>query len=530
LVGCHGELLMSTRGPFHRSHEGERGATAILVALSLLMLMGFAAIAVDAGIAFSERRQQASAADVGALASLQFAKTTLGTPTECTGLSGEDLAACRGAFEALDVIEGTVPGRYVLADWTACNDPDDDALGYTQHSHISDCISFTSNLQRARVVLPGTDVETAFARPLGFELIGVGAFAEAGLELNIVGGVLPFAIGPSGAGLDQACFTAGDTSNLDTPPCGSGTEGNYGKLDLRLYGNENYATPTICTGSNAQRMRTNLTAGSDHPLEPASKSPGIVNDVGNCANITNPVDQVDTWTGNAAGAITDGLIFGASSPTLEGRLMCKGSPSTNTTNEDYPLGPYESSACATINTNHPEAYDHTPLWTYVDSGAPGTAPGGECAPGQTTSRQGMEECINWWKSSAPPKSDPSWQPLFTEDILESPRFAGIPILDADPGGGSGSYLITEFRPVYLETTYFKCNANSCDTVHSPGESSTGACPSPLTANDWSCGWAGNGNKAVEALSAFVLDLDMLPDSISSRFPYQDGTIVYNLYK
>ncbi len=525
---------MSKWNLLQRSHDGERGASAILVAASLLLLMGFAAIAVDAGIGFSERRQQSSASDVGALAALQFAKTTLGTPAECTGLTNEDLAACRGAVEALDVIEGTLPGRYVSGDWNACDDPDDDTLGYTQDSGISDCISFTPNLQRSRVVLPGTEVDTAFSRPLGFNFIGVGAFAEASLEMDIVGGVLPFAVGPSGAGLNQACFTAGDTSNLDTPPCGSGTEGNYGKLDLRLYGNENYGTPTICTGSNAERMSTNLTAGSDHPLEPASKSPGVVNDVTNCSNITNPVDQVDTWTGNAAGAVSDGLIYGSSNPTLEGRLMCKGSLSTNTADENYPIGSYESSRCEQINNNHPEKYDHSPLWDYVTSGAPGTSPGGECAPGQTTDREGMEDCIGWWKLNAPPKSDPSWQPLFTVDILESPRFAGVPILDSDPGGGSGSYLITEFRPIYIETTYLGCNANTCSIVHSPGEDTASspppACPNPLTASDWSCGWPGTGNKNFEALSAFMLDLDMLPNEISEKFPYQDGTVVYNLYK
>lgn len=538
--GRNVELSMSRRKLIQGSHKGEKGASAILVAASLLLLMGFAAIAVDAGIAFSERRQQASGADVGSLAALQFAKTTLtATHPDCSGLSNEDYAACRGAEEAVAVIDGTLPGRYSDADWDACKDPDK-PVDYSQPSYISECISFTHNLQRSRILLPGTDVDTAFSRPLGFNLIGVGAFAEAGLELDIVGGVLPFAIGPSGAGLNQACFTAGDTSNLDTPPCGSGTEGNYGKLDLRLYGNENYGTPTICTGSNAERMSTNLTAGSDHPLEPTSKSPGVVNDVTNCNNITNPVDSVDTWTGNAAGAVSDGLIYGSSNPTLEGRLMCKGSLSTLTADEDYPLGSFESSRCEDINNNHPEDYDHSPLWDYVDSGAPGTAPGGECAPGQTTDRQGMEECIDWWKDNAPEKwlspgvMNPSWQPLFSTDILESPRFAGVPILDSDPGGGTGSYLITEFRPIYLETTYLGCNANTCSIVHSPGEHSTSspppACPNPLTASDWSCGWPGTGNKNFEALSAFILDLEMLPTEIAEKFPYQDGTVVYNLYK
>lgn len=516
---------------FRRSSDGERGASAILVAASLLLLMGFAAIAVDAGIAFSERRQQASGADVGALAALQFAKTTLGTPAECTGLTDDDdLAACRGAVEALDVIEGTLPGRYVATDWTACNDPDDDSLGYTQHSHVSDCISFTENLQRSRVVLPGTEVDTAFSRPIGFEFIDVSAFAEAGLELDIIGGVRPFAIGPSGASSDHACFAAGDTENLNAAPCGPGTEGNYGKLDVFLYGNEDYPTPRICTGSNSQRLTTNIVAGSDHPMEPRGSKPAV-HETANCANMANPVNQFDVSTGNAAGPVQDGLFKGITTPpNLEGVLLCKGTtvPSSDTSREDYPLATYESLRCQSVLNTHPEDIDDTSLANYVRSGAPGTAPGGACAPGQVKDRPGMENCLDWWND--PPAKSGS---LFSSAVVTSPRFMAIPILDKDPGNGSSvKYNITEFRPVYLETIYLGCSANTCSVVHSPGEltSPPPPCPATLTAATWNCGWPGSGNKNLEAVSAFVLTLDMLPDDIAEKFPFQEGTVVYNLYK
>jgi hypothetical protein len=32
------------------------------------------------------------------------------------------------------------------------------------------------------------------------------------------------------------------------------------------------------------------------------------------------------------------------------------------------------------------------------------------------------------------------------------------------------------------------------------------------------------------MTAFILTLDMLPDEIADNFPYQDGSIVYNLYR
>jgi len=496
----------------------------MLVAVSLMVLIGFAAIAVDSGIAYADRREQQSAADVGALAALQFAKTTLPT-TNCGALSDEARAACRGAEEAMAVVEGTLPGRYSFADWQApnCEDPDKPAK-YTQGSTISPCINFTANLQRSRVVLPGTDVATTFARVIGFNSIRVGAFAEAGLEMDIVGGVMPFAVGPTGAGSDQACFFAGDSPLLNADPCSSGTQGNYGKLNLRTYGNDRYGTPLICSGATTERIAINIAVGSDHPLEPEWRKAGVVNDNTNCAIISNPVDEIETWTGNAAGAISEGLFQGISTPTVEGRLLCKGPLSTDQANEDYPLGPYKSTNCKTVINIHPEALDHSPLWDYIKPGAPGTGIGQQCAPGLLKDRASMATCLNWWRTNAPPNTD-----LFTDDIATSPRFGGVPILNSNPGSGFSSYLITEFRPVYIETLYLGCSGpKKCSVIHSPGENSTGACPAAITAATSSCGWPGVGNKVLEAISSYVLTLDMLPADLAAKFPYQEGTIVYNL--
>ncbi len=506
----------------------DRGATALLVALAMVMLMGFAAVAVDSGLGFDERRQQQSAADVGALAAIQFARTGLATShPDCVGKTGGDLAACRGAEEVLDVVEGTLPGRYSDAEWDGCIDASKPAE-YVQQSFISDCITFTDNFQRVRVVLPGSEIDTAFAGVIGVDSLSVGAFAEAGLDLDIVGGVLPFAIGPSGAGADQACFAAQSTTNLDIEPCTASSEGNFGKLNLYLYGNGTYGTPELCSGGNSSRMASNIITGSDHPLELVTTTPGsTVNDNTNCAIITNPVDQVETWTGNASGAMAIGLFDGIAAPDLEGRLLCKGSLSTDTTREGYPLGTYVSTGCALVNDLHAEALDHSPLWDYIDPGATAEVSGGTCTPGGgITDRQEMQDCLQAWKNYGPPHT----RSLFTSSLVESPRFGAIPRLDADPGNGFSAYGIVAFLPVYLETIYLKCNANTCDTVHSPGEDSTGPCPAALTPGDSSCGWSANGNKSIAAITAFILTLDMLPPDIADRFPYVEGTISYNLHR
>lgn len=46
----------------------ERGAVAVIVGISLLMLMGFAALAIDAGMGYNDRRGTQNAADLSALA------------------------------------------------------------------------------------------------------------------------------------------------------------------------------------------------------------------------------------------------------------------------------------------------------------------------------------------------------------------------------------------------------------------------------------------------------------------------------
>ena len=53
---------------FRRVDRSERGAAAILVGLSLLVLIGFSALAIDAGLGYSERRGTQNAADNAALA------------------------------------------------------------------------------------------------------------------------------------------------------------------------------------------------------------------------------------------------------------------------------------------------------------------------------------------------------------------------------------------------------------------------------------------------------------------------------
>ncbi len=502
------------------SVDRERGATAILVALSLVLLLGFAALAVDGGAAFDDRRQQQSAADTGSLAAVQFANNRFAPmPAACTG-SILQQSACRGADEAIKVVNGSLGNRFSLTQWSACVDSGD--AGYPVGSTLSDCISFTSNLKKARVLLPTTAMNTTFGRVIGTASININAFSEAGADLNSTGDVIPFALGPAASASSQACLFANPTDNLNVAPCNGPTEGNFGFLDIALYGNSEMGTIPQCSGDTQGRLATNLAIGSDHELAIWNTGDPVRNDTNFCPVFTAQPNEVPTQTGGSNTGLEDGLFRGINpNPTAEGRLACKDGDA----NEIHRFPKTSLGTCVTVLNNFPEELDNSPLWDYLLPGGASFA-GPACANPDT--RQEMESCLVAWKAAAVTSAtDP---PLFDFDIIESPRFAAVPDLNLNPSNGTGNYLILGFSPVYLETLYLGCNANTCDVVFSPDEASIGACPGTMVPTINHCGTPANGNKNLRAVSAFILELEMLDPELIDHWPSRPGVIQFNLIK
>ena len=100
-----------------RLNSGERGASAIIVASTLFLLMGFAAIAVDTGAAYDERRQQQGAVDTGLL-SAGVTSQRLPTQTGCAASGGfNQVAACNGAIVAIETINSNLGAAFTPADF-----------------------------------------------------------------------------------------------------------------------------------------------------------------------------------------------------------------------------------------------------------------------------------------------------------------------------------------------------------------------------------------------------------------------------
>lgn len=501
----------------------ERGVSAILVALSMVVLLGFAAIAVDSGLAFDERRQEQGGVDAGTLSAGIGAQVSP-IQSGCGTFTFVEQAVCNGAVVAMDIINTNADAPYPVSAFdnpTLCSDsvfPPEFQPGGANQGIISrvddggtprtlECIRWTENLSKVRIVLPVTAVNTTFGRVLGRNTIDVNAMAEAETALKRPGQLIPFVVGPTGAGANLGCLYE-PPSGISQPPCDGPAEGNFGFMLPYLYGDTVLGTPVQCTPVANTTIAATFAKGADHIYALNSSVPGTANDRDNCPNKNQLIDEIDVRTGDPAGPVEVGAL--EEILATEGRLRCKDGDAQEPTWVDPAWS--STGPCADVNDRHDEFLDSTPLWTFINPTATG-------ACSSVNDRASMEACLASWTAIN--------GPLFTTALRTSPRFAWVPRVNIDPEtGGSGFYTIEEFLPVYIQTLYLRCTggpSGGCDVAFDPGQLSTGACSGFGT----SCGWPSNGNKTLDAMSAFILRTGMLPFPLD-QFPGAPGQLVYNL--
>lgn len=466
--------------------RNEDGVTLIIVAASLIMMMGMAAIVIDGGFGFTERRQAQSGADFAALAALQYARS-------CQEAGGCNLgnAAEFGFEEVQRLVAANLPGRTL--DWAGCVD----STPLSRPAGTTNCVSFNSNFTHSRVVIPADTFDTFFGRVIGTSTLTVSATAEALQASNLSAVIVPFV--PNGPGPEICLYT--NQAPQAPEPCDGPSTGNFGYLDIALYGNDDLNTPETCTqGNQNSKVAVNISKGSDHILT-IYTSGTPVNDHDACPNRAEDITEVVFEQGSPMSAVTDGLFAGVStniqgnSVTGPARLRC------------------DSGTCVTIRGR---SLDNRPLWNYLNGACPGVA-----------DHTSMEACLAGWSSGD--------GPIFTEALGDNLRFVAVPSLSPSPTGGPKDRLIDAFLPVWLETIYMgNCSTSGCPTVYSPTGSSTPppACPSPLDpAVDFNCGWTSNaGQNNIQQLTAFRLQLGMLPLSMQETFPGQSGVRDFSLFK
>lgn len=466
-----------------RLRKDQRGTSLILIVLSLTVLLGFAAIAIDAAGAWSLKRQDQSAADTGALAGAIF---TAGKDS-ASAIADATTEVVRISYNTVDP---DMSQAAWAAEWAGCTDPSK-PVEFTR-TGASDCISFTSNMQTMRVTTPIIPWDTTFGKVIGFNQIDTRANAEVHIELDIPGGVLPFGMPNVSSGNGEVCLKTGPNPNNVTP-CDGPDEGNFGFLDFTQFGNTDLGTTQTCTGDVTDRMERNIAEGIDHGLgtwdtNPAlgPVTPNLEVDACNDQNFSAFPYQVNTETGNMTGVLDDGFADGSSG--LDGRLARDGGLNGRITVRGLSL-------------------DNTPLQRYLTSVGEGFC--GVVATADPADHDTMATCLATWTSGDPI--------LFGDALATAPRFGWVPQLWEDFGPGTTTMTIKDISAIYVQTTFWKCDATSCNLEWDPGETDPSLLPGP-------------NNEKIEASTALNIPKGALPQLLQDASPGTQGQIEYFLSK
>ncbi|MCI0142351.1 Tad domain-containing protein [Arthrobacter bambusae] len=219
-----------------KNDDGERGAIAVLVALLLVVLLGFAALAVDAGMLYSERAQVQNGSDAAALAVAQKCAANTSDPNCSTTSQIASDIANKNANDGLNNIKSInldLTNRKVTVTagaQQAGGAPNAVSLFFARVLGVNSTSVVTSSSVQWGSPVAGT---TAF--PLAFSICQVQGYIGGALQLlqDHSSGANPScnygpsgAVAPGGFGwLAQDAGVCGATINLATSEAGS-SQGN----------------------------------------------------------------------------------------------------------------------------------------------------------------------------------------------------------------------------------------------------------------------------------------------------------------
>ncbi|WP_437771273.1 Tad domain-containing protein [Arthrobacter sp. KNU40] len=241
-----------------KNDDGERGAIAVLVAFLLVVLLGFAALAVDAGMLYSERAQVQNGSDAAALAVAQKCAASTSDPNCSTTSPIASDIANKNANDGLNNIKSInldLTNRKVTV-----------TAGAQQAGGAPNAVSLllarvlgmnSTNVLTTSSVQWGSVVAGTTAFPVAYSICQVQGYIGGALQLlqNHGSGANPSCnYGPSGAvvpggfgWLAQDPGVCGSTINLATSETGS-SQGN--------------SAPGNCSAT-LQKWGDALTAGRD---------------------------------------------------------------------------------------------------------------------------------------------------------------------------------------------------------------------------------------------------------------------------
>lgn len=504
----------------------DEGTSAVLIAFAMVLIMGMAALVIDAtGAGFNERRQDQTAADTAVMSgALGF-------------ILGEDDTT--KVTNALHVARTNLDTTYTddewQAIWEACVDSDIGAVDvgtgvpqaftpmpnpFPPGTGSLQCVSKASSYMR--VVIPDQLVETSFGRILGFDSLETHAEAIARIEsLEGANGLIPFGI-PGGSDNGETCLST-NPSGIAELPCQGPTAGGFGTVNSEFFGD--FLGSPSCANPGATELRQNVALGIDHFVDvwPAANAAAQGVSEGD-PHPGNPAigTYSDAWfdqcriTGGVVQPETPGHEFppntlrvdsGFPAPDVEAGLISNstflGQPSRlqNTTNPTQALVKKRTGGPETVY----ELDDRGPWFYLTGTGACDSASYAGLATDAKVAL--FQTCLTAY-------SGPN--DIFAPSIADSPRFAWAPqYWHATAGTALPWQPVKAYRMVFIGGLWFNCSAvpGSCGAVFYPDEETTGEI----------CEVFGGGCRELnlDQMSAWVLPDEAVPDSVSSAFPGGD---------
>lgn len=483
----------------------ERGAIAITVALCLVLFCGMAALAVDLGFGYRERRFDQSGADSAALGgSLEMVITAQTNPVQA------------GLAQIYSLVDQNLGRAVPQAAWTACNDAE--ALTWKTLTHSaalgttngSDCVSMSADFNTVRVLVPIQETPTIFGRVMGFNSMSVNAAAEAERNTNWGGGGdFPSGVLSGTQAGATICIKTG-TSSASHESCGSPSTGDFGNFKPYFYSEVAGSLASLCvSGEQGYAMSRAMADGIDHQFSAynmIAPNPRINGNWCQTSGVPGPPfpNMVDSAAGYHNADITNGLIAGGSWITAyTGRLT---------------RGPYVDNTAYVYGFS----IDNRPLWEYID---PSMSSPASCLTAAAwgpsvalvdypTARQDLLTCII--------DADASGVPIFTTELFLTHRIAHAPLYwETNPlGSNSCCYHIKGLVPIFIDGVWARATHNSFSCAGEFDDSVTGMC-THLPGLAGSMNVNPPGQKNVDSASAIVLSCAVIPPGTCPTI--QDGT-------
>ena len=468
-----------------RSTRSEEGAFLVIWVLAVVSILLFAALAIDLGNIAQTKQHAQNAADDAALSAV----------AELAPIASGSLASVQEDLAVQDA-ETYVQDNYssiTSSSWSTC--PTNALPPGVSASGETNCIGFFNPQSPANnlsdptgiaVVIPTQTVNYSLGKAGGLTSQGISALAEASVQ-NPGQYILPFAFAVGGGNGLQCLKTGSGNKAVGCTGFAVGP-GQFAVLDSPRYRIcFNSCPASSSSAGNTSVVMGDIDLGIDHRLNRFTSPPDVCDSTGPPPNCTGYNAAAPYDNANTAAPLT-GQTLNDPGPALfntDQNNFTIGSCTISTPRLNHPDGFQASGSCAADNpTSGPvgpllssadsfgshDALNGVHITRYLIGGTSnplfascyvGKGPGGMTPD---PSQQPIDAAVfgtNVWTGSAATEDgclstamnflSTTSSPIFSSDIINSPRFGVVPVVT--PSNGRGGLTIIGSVGVFLDLAF-----------------------------------------------------------------------------